>query len=605
MGMLPTGTTETGYDYWARNISPNKNVKIYIGAPAAQKAAGSGYVDAATLQKISLETRSNFPSFGGVMFWDASQAYNNNRFDKAVKSFLGSTCGTTFNYPACDAPAWTASGQYPAGSKVTYQGYVWQAKWYASRAPTNDASGTWAPVKACGGATTQPPTTTTTSRPITTPPVTTLTTTTKPPTTTPPTTTPPTTGSCAGVAAWSSGIPYTAGNVVTYGGHRWTAKWWNQAETPGGASGRTIRIPLLSGNVIGSAVSRGNRSYQEDSHAIAALSLNPKELQAHLAERLGILSWDPGRIGPELAGQVVFVGIYDGHGGPSVSQFLQKELHGLFESVQPDLVPDAISWMKSQGGYFKRFKGGALERWAERSAKVPTFGLEARSTLAFIEADKRISEIPESEKCGATSSVVLLHSLEAPASPFFSSHLLSLTVAHCGDTRVLLCETEGGSAYPLTETHHADARGEAARLRRLGAGLVTDSFGEARWMGVLANTRGLGDFRYKAFGVTPEPEITSRLLTGEQYAFAALVSDGITSTLSDAEIVDVARGASDPQKAAKAIVSLAEELGSEDNATALVIPLAGWGKTTGIDKTLELRNYRKKMMIGSERQRRT
>jgi hypothetical protein len=45
---------------------------------------------------------------------------------------------------------------------------------------------------------------------------------------------------------------------------------------------------------------------------------------------------------------------------------------------------------------------------------------------------------------------------------------------------VLLCATEGGTAHPLTETHHADARGEAARLRRLGAGLVTDSFGEAR-----------------------------------------------------------------------------------------------------------------------------
>jgi chitinase len=99
------------------------------------------------------------------MFWDASQAYQNNRYDKATKSFLGSTCGTTFNYPACDAPAWSASGQYPAGSRVrdwqtnpcelpkeltwcpqvSYQGYVWQAKWYASGAPSNDASGTWVP----------------------------------------------------------------------------------------------------------------------------------------------------------------------------------------------------------------------------------------------------------------------------------------------------------------------------------------------------------------------------------------------------------------------------------------------------------------------------
>ncbi|KEP54133.1 glycoside hydrolase family 18 protein [Rhizoctonia solani 123E] len=222
------------WDYWARNISPNKDVKIYIGAPAAQKAAGSGYVDAATLQKIALETRSNFPSFGGVMFWDASQAYNNNRFDKAVKTFLGSTCGTTFNYPACDAPAWSASGQYPAGSKVSYQGYVWQAKWYASGAPANDASGTWVPVKACGGTSTQPPTTTqppvtTTTRPSTTAVITTS--------SAPVTTTPPTGSSCTGLAAWSSGIAYTGGSVVAYGGHRWTAKWWNQAETPGGASG--------------------------------------------------------------------------------------------------------------------------------------------------------------------------------------------------------------------------------------------------------------------------------------------------------------------------------------------------------------------------------
>lgn len=84
-----------------------------------------------------------------------------------------------------------------------------------------------------------------------------------------------------------------------------------------------------------------------------------------------------------------------------------------------------------------------------------------------------------------------------------------------------------------------------------------------------------------------------------------LVSDGVTSILSDAEIVDVARGSHDPQRAANAIINLAEELGSEDNATAIVVPLAGWGNTTGDDKTLELRNYRKKMMEGSERQRRT
>lgn len=62
-------------DYWARNVSPNPNVKVYIGAPASSTASGTGYVDSATLGSIATQMRNSFPSFGGVMFWDASQAY--------------------------------------------------------------------------------------------------------------------------------------------------------------------------------------------------------------------------------------------------------------------------------------------------------------------------------------------------------------------------------------------------------------------------------------------------------------------------------------------------------------------------------------------------
>lgn len=62
-------------DTWAKQTSPNKDVKIYIGAPASSTAAGSGYVDATTLGNIALETRQNYSSFGGIMLWDASQAH--------------------------------------------------------------------------------------------------------------------------------------------------------------------------------------------------------------------------------------------------------------------------------------------------------------------------------------------------------------------------------------------------------------------------------------------------------------------------------------------------------------------------------------------------
>ncbi|KAG6849009.1 hypothetical protein H0H93_012055 [Arthromyces matolae] len=76
------------WDNWAKNTAVNKDVKIYIGAPASSTAAGSGYVDAATLGKIAQETRSKYDSFGGIMLWDMSQAYANNRFDQQIKNAI-------------------------------------------------------------------------------------------------------------------------------------------------------------------------------------------------------------------------------------------------------------------------------------------------------------------------------------------------------------------------------------------------------------------------------------------------------------------------------------------------------------------------------------
>ena len=50
--------------------------------------------------------------------------------------------------------------------------------------------------------------------------------------------TPPPPGQCS-APAWSSATAYSGGAVVQYGtpAHKWTAKWWTQADTPGGAAG--------------------------------------------------------------------------------------------------------------------------------------------------------------------------------------------------------------------------------------------------------------------------------------------------------------------------------------------------------------------------------
>jgi chitinase len=50
-----------------------------------------------------------------------------------------------------------------------------------------------------------------------------------------PTPTPTPTGNCA--AAWVNNTAYVSGNVVSHGGHNWTANQWNYDEVPGGPAG--------------------------------------------------------------------------------------------------------------------------------------------------------------------------------------------------------------------------------------------------------------------------------------------------------------------------------------------------------------------------------
>ncbi|EJF66447.1 class III chitinase [Dichomitus squalens LYAD-421 SS1] len=201
------------WDIWAKTVSPNPDVKVFVGAPASSTAAGSGYQDPATLASDLTLTRHRFPSFGGVMMWDASQAYVNNRYDLAAKNALVAAGGTGFTYPACSAPAYVSGNAYTGNSQVSYNGYIWEAKWWSQNTPSADPNGDWNPISACAGnAPSGTPTSTSAGSA-------------------------PTAGACAGVAAWNSTTAYNGGQEVTYNGHLWTAKWWTQNETPGSASG--------------------------------------------------------------------------------------------------------------------------------------------------------------------------------------------------------------------------------------------------------------------------------------------------------------------------------------------------------------------------------
>ena len=287
-------------------------------------------------------------------------------------------------------------------------------------------------------------------------------------------------------------------------------------------------------------------------------------------------------------------------------------------------------WKELVGGYFRRFRpeyfflssrdGTARDPQlakeeadrAQREGAEPTVtevGIETVLTYAFLKADldfitaqvarseddpvlsdkalndgdilgqastlRKPSQSQKTFTGGSTCSVAMI-STPTPT-PFWNpASPSSLVTSHVGDSRIILCTTANGQAKPLTTDHHPSSPGEGNRLRRYAATFVTDSFGEERMTG-LANTRAFGDMQSKRIGVSAEPEIQRLEMKPAEYSFLVLVSDGISGTLSDQEIVDIVKEAKTPDQGAKDVVGFATEVSKEgDNATCLVIRLGGW-----------------------------
>jgi len=349
------------------------------------------------------------------------------------------------------------------------------------------------------------------------------------------------------------------------------------------------RIPLLdSPKVLGCLSSRGSRPDQQDRAQAVALELPLKELRDERGLECGLQGDDNGLT------QVGYFSVFDGHGGSKASDYLRKTLHQTVENVKETDAQEVVTYLKGLGGYFKRYNGGPLQPLLDSKGKNG-LDLKTRLHLAFLASDKAI--LKQDIKDGACATTALICTMDGL--PFFESSKILLNLAHVGDTRAVLCYSSDGRAQALTEKHHPDSRGEAERLRRSGGAMVTDSFGENRWMGVLACTRSFGDAKYKKLGVTAEPETSVRSFSGDDVAFLAIFTDGIGDVMSDQELCDIIsrpsprdRSRWSPTTAAHAVVDYADDLGSEDNETIMVIPFKNFRKVRGEDKTGELRAYK-------------
>ncbi|KAH8926290.1 protein serine/threonine phosphatase 2C [Atractiella rhizophila] len=364
-----------------------------------------------------------------------------------------------------------------------------------------------------------------------------------------------------------------------------------------------MKVDLMNPAIFGVQQTRGERAYQEDRWAVHALRLPSRTSPSSpsTSPSTSTSTETESAENEEEGEEEAFYGIYDGHGSSLVSSYLHENLHNLILSSTPAHAQEVQQAYTALGGYMKR--------WSISLAGEGSGGkgltLEDRMRLAFLRADAHFIANPPDPPAGSVGTVVLLTppSYSPSVSTKEGEPKRRITFAHLGDTTLLLCRTRLGLASRLTSKHHPLSRSEQSRLQKVGTFNV-DSFGEARWVGGVENTRAVGDVGLKKAGVIGDPDTGTLSFNDSEYSFLALTTDGLSSLLTDQEIVDLIRFSPTPKDGAKRVVEFAEQAGGRDNASCLVIALGGWGRGGGEDGTKSRREYRLKMAEGSGRQRR-
>jgi protein phosphatase 1L len=276
-----------------------------------------------------------------------------------------------------------------------------------------------------------------------------------------------------------------------------------------------------------------------------------------------------------------FAGVYDGHGGSAVAEWLTSKLEKI-----------------------------VLENW--------TAGARAKAAVedAYLAADRQILSATNGflglgergvggSKCGATAVNALLFADPAPD----ARGATALLTANAGDARVLLVTRPAGArgeaqAVPLYEEHVPDLERERERIERNNPNpkmpLVRFVGGTWRVGGLLALSRAFGDGYLKpslrfegvnaggdnystGFGLSPEPYCTLRRLTPED-CFVVLASDGLFAEeargggggLTDAAVAELCGAAGERTSCdsiAKALAEAAAVVGSTDDISVVVLRL--------------------------------
>jgi len=228
------------------------------------------------------------------------------------------------------------------------------------------------------------------------------------------------------------------------------------------------------------------------------------------------------------------VGLFDGHGGSEVSQFLADEFLSILQQCE------------------------SLELCLKEAVT------HAFHSADFLCLDKNLQ--------GSTALLLIIRGND-------------LLIAHAGDSRAVLYKFDGQEkSFLATRDHKPNDPDERKRILELG-GQINVSGTTFRVGGHvnLTVSRSIGDYpkrhMAKDKGLTCQPEILTRNINST-YKFIILASDGIWDVMTSEDAIHEVKKVlllASPSRAAKRLISLAQQRGSTDDLTVIVIKFTHLG----------------------------
>jgi len=353
----------------------------------------------------------------------------------------------------------------------------------------------------------------------------------------------------------------------------------------GGAYNQNLVPPNPGGLMHGTRVSYKPLSLADPDAPRGALQeacsdVRPSEIQLLKGMDVGVETRMGGRasnedriVANDLYDLGFLAGVFDGHGGTRcvdyVSQRFPVVLHNCYTSM------------------------AAQQPLASLNAAQEAELISRAMRRAFTATDQEYMQLAREANArdGSTGLAVLIaHGFEADQStkPSVAGQpggVAKLFVANCGDCRAILLRNR--KALRLSEDHKPERPDEMSRIQEAGGIVIKQPCGTHR-VGrskgdnrmFLSTSRSFGDLELKQPRplVIAEPELLVHTLEPEDWA-AVIACDGVWNTMSDQDVAEavwevMAQGQG-PIEAAQEVASRAQQTGSTDNVTVMVLRF-GW-----------------------------